>query len=171
MPQLTVLPDYHFLLIAPNLGAEWLFDAARSYWDRFRPTVISDLELASLIPPQRLIVITVVARRDAISQIGVDISQRMPMAIFDPVVEDTFDNMRNTLNQRAFANQPFGAPMATLPPTLDPNQPIIPTPRVPTSRPPAGFITATPSPDVNAVPTQPPNLTPVQPTPGPVTGG
>ena len=49
-PSPDTLPNYHFLLIAPNLGAEWFFDAARAYWERFRPIVVSDLELVRLIP-------------------------------------------------------------------------------------------------------------------------
>jgi hypothetical protein len=183
-PSPDTLPNYHFLLIAPNLGAEWFFDAARLYWEKFRPTVVNDLEFVKLIPPPLTVVITVLARRDTASQWGVTIAQAVPDALFDPVVQDNFDNAKSALNERASLNQPFGVPLT---PTPTPLPPIIATPgsiigpvTAPT-RPPGGFITATPttnvdvpqpptpSPDPNA-PTAP-GPEPIYPTPGAITGG
>lgn len=177
-PSPDVLPNYHFLVIAPNLGAEWLFDAARQYWERFRPIVASDLELVRLLAPNYAVIVTVVARRDTVSQWGVAMAQVAPQALFDPVVQDLFDDMRTALNARAQLNQPFGVPLipSPLPPT-----PISPTPGpliiggpAPT-RAPAGFVTATPSAPLAPAPAAPdpaqPPPQPVYPTPGPVTGG
>jgi hypothetical protein len=184
-PSPDTLPDYHFLLIAPSLGAEWFFDAARTYWERFRPTAISDLELISLIPQDRTIAITVVARRDTASQWGVSVAQALPDALFDPVVQDSFDDMKRVLDERAALGQPFGVPLT---PTATPLPPVSPTPgsiigpvNQPPTREPGGFITATPTTDGNvpppSTPTQaPPQPTqgetgPIYPTPGPITGG
>src|SRR5215475_8263612 len=83
-------PDYHFLLIAPNLGAEWLFDAARSYWDRYRPTIVNNFDFVLLIPTEKTVIVTVVARRDTAAQMGVQLAQDLPDAYFDPVVFDQF---------------------------------------------------------------------------------
>src|SRR2546421_419839 len=79
----NTLPDYHFLLIAPNLGAEWLFDAARNYWNRFRPTVISDLSFVRLIPGNYTVAVTAIAQKDTAPQIGVDLAQVRGDALFD----------------------------------------------------------------------------------------
>lgn len=181
-PSPDTLPDYHFLLIAPTLGAEWFFDAARQYWERFRPTVVSDLEFVRLIPPPLTVAVTVLARRDTATQWGVTLAQAAPDALFDPIVQDQFDNAKSALNERASLNQPFGVPLL---PTPTPPAPISPTPgsiigpvTVPT-RPPGGFITATPTinPDAPpaATPTPDPNAGgeqgPIYPTPGPITGG
>lgn len=183
-------PNYHFLLLAPNLGAEWLFDAARSYWDRFRPTVVSDLRLVGQIPREQRIIVTVIAARDTMAQIGVDMAQLVPHAVFDPLPADSFEVVRSELERRAANNQPFaiftnGGAMPTS--TPDPNA-FIPTPRLPT-RPPSGFITQTPAPFFTPESTATPVLTvvmpetplpptpneneptPVQRTPGPITGG
>ncbi|MDX2162035.1 MAG: hypothetical protein SF162_11970 [bacterium] len=171
--QLTTLLDLHFLLIAPNLGAEWLFDGARQYWDRFRPTVISDLRLVALIPSTRSVGVTVLARRDTIGDLGVALAQDAPYAYFDPLVFDTLDQARAALNERAASNQPYGSPLLTPFPTFDasaPNSPAIPTPLLPATRAPAGFITATPLPPPTAL-TGTPEQTPLRPTPGPITGG
>lgn len=170
--QLTVLPDFHFLLVAPELGAEWLFDAARLYWDRFRPIVVSDTRLIVLIPVTRPVGVTVLARRDTISTIGVELAQRAPSAYFDPLRVETIEEARAILNARAESNQPFGVAMATPFPTFDPNateSPLIPTPFLPPTRGPAGFVTATPQPPPPGEGT--PAQTPIQPTPGSIIGG
>jgi hypothetical protein len=165
-PSPDTLVNYHFLLIAPNLGAEWFFDAARVYWERFRPMVVGDLELIRLFPRQYTIAITVIARRDTAAQWGVWVAQAVPDALFDPVVYDTLGEAKAALEQRAGLNQPFGVPLA---PTPTPPLPVSPTPGAliggpPPTRGPSGFITQTPSPE----PTQPAQIFP---TPGPITGG
>jgi hypothetical protein len=162
-------PDFHFLLIAPNLGGEWLFDAARAYWDRYRPTIIDDFDFVLLIPTDKTIIVTVVARRDTASQLGVQLAQALPNAFFDPVVFDQFEDTRKALNDRAILNTPFGVAISQPTPTLDPNAPIIPTPRLFPTNPPAGFITETP-PTLTPVPSQD-QPQPIEPTPGSVVGG
>ncbi|HEX2906665.1 MAG TPA: hypothetical protein VHO69_07390, partial [Phototrophicaceae bacterium] len=114
-PSPDTLPDYHFLWIAPNLGAEWLFDAARAYWERFRPIVVGDLELPRLMPADASLTITVVARRDTADDVGVRVAQNLPQAYFDPIVYDNFDDMKQALNTRATLNQPFGVPLLPTP--------------------------------------------------------
>lgn len=178
-PPPNTLPDYHFLLISPSLGAEWFFDAARQYWEKFRPTTVNDLELARLIPAGFTIAVTVVARRDTASQLGVSVAQALPDALFDPVVQDTFEDMKRVLNERAANNQPFGIPLlptATPLPALSPTPGSILGPVGQPTREPGGFITATPT--QNAPPPVAPTVTPesgeqapIIPTPGPITGG
>jgi hypothetical protein len=172
-------PDYHFLLVSPNLGAEWLFDAARAFWDAFRPTIINDFTFLIFVPPERNITVTVIARRDTAPRLGVDLSQIRPNAYFDPVVFDNFEDARAELNRRAQAQQPFGVPLRTPVPTLDPNMPFVPTPRLPPTRPPAGFMTATPTgtptpegtPDVPETTEEGGTRAPLTPPSGPIVGG
>jgi hypothetical protein len=172
------LPDYHFLLIASNLDAEWFFDAARAYWERFRPTVVSDLSLVSLLPEEDVsVVVTVIARRDRVAQLGVDLSRLRPEALFDPVVHDFIADAKQALDERARLNQPFGVPLI---PTETPipaptSVPLFPTPGPVVGGSGSDFITQTPTPpglpaqDDPDVTNLPP--TPIFPTPGPVIGG
>jgi hypothetical protein len=174
------LPNYHFLLIADNLGAEWLFDAARQYWMRFRPIVVSDLELVRLIPRPFTIAVTLVARRDTASQWGVWVAQFVPDALFDAVVYDLFEQTRAALEQRATTNQPFGVPLAataTPPPQVSPSPgSILVDPNAAPTRAPGGFITQTPTPGGEMLPPgtplppEQPNQ-PITPTPGSIIGG
>jgi hypothetical protein len=166
-------PEFHFLLVAPNLGAEWLFDAAREYWDRYRPTIITDLEFVQLIPPDRTITVTVIALRDMAAQLGVRLAQINGNAYFDPVVYELFEQTKMALGERVRLGQPFGVPLNLPTATVNPNAPVIPTPRLAPTRPPAGFVTqppTTPAP----LPTRDPDATepvPSSPTPGSVLGG
>lgn len=173
------LPDFHFLLVAPNLGPEWLFDAARAYWLRFRPTVVSDLALVALVPEPFTVSVTVLARRDRVNQYGVELAQLVPRALFDPVVYDFIQDAQTALDTRAMLNQPFGVPLIPTP-TRTPGPTAIPF--APTSGPVvpqgSGFITMTPTPDLPPTPTPsapdetpPPPAQPLSPTPGPITGG
>jgi hypothetical protein len=164
----NALPNYHFMLIASNLGAEWLFDAARAYWERFRPTVVSDLRLVALVPDQFTVSVTVVARRDLVTQIGVELARVRADALFDPVVYDFFDDARLALDGRAELGQPFGVPLAT--PVAAPlATPITVTPGALSTEGPSGFITQTPTTQPTPLPTGTPQ-DPISPTPGPVSG-
>jgi hypothetical protein len=155
------------------------------YWQQFRPTVVSDLGFISLMPKSERIIVTVLARRDTASQWGVQIAQVAPDALFDPIVQDIFDDAKRVLNERAASNQPFGVPLiptATAPAPIQPTPGSVLGPAVVPTRPPAGFITQTPTPNLNApqqpaTPTPDPNTqsgggqAPIYPTPGPITGG
>jgi hypothetical protein len=163
-------PEFHFLMIAPNLGAEWLFDAARTYWDRYRPTILPNFNFIAVVPTDRSVIVTVIARRDTASQLGVDLAQINPNAYFDSVVYDLFDDAKQALNQRVQSGQPFGVPLTSPTPTPAINVPYIPTPRLQPTHPPAGFITEVPPP-TQAPPPGTTIATPVQVTPGPLTGG
>jgi hypothetical protein len=160
-------PDYHFLFIASNVGVEWFFDAARLYWDRFRPTVINNFDFLSFIPTDRTVIVTAIMQRDYAPQAGVDLSRNRIDAYFDPVVRDTIEEVQAVLDQRAALAQPFGVPIreATLtPPPLDIT---IPTPALPLQ--PRGDETPTLSP--TPLPTGGSTPAPIQPTPGSIFGG
>jgi hypothetical protein len=156
-------------MIAPNLGAEWLFDAARAYWDRYRPTIIPDFAFLALIPADTTVVVTVIARRDTAAQIGVQLAQANPNAYYDSLVYDRFDDAKQALNDRAASGQPFGVPLTAQPPTAEGAMPVIPTPRLFPTNPPAGFITQVP-PTLTPVPPED-QPQPISPTPGPIMGG
>ena len=174
MPQNT-LPDYHFVFIASNLGAEWFFDAARAYWQRFTPTIISDLSIISLIPEDATMVVTVIARRDRVAEMGVELSRIAPEALFDPIVFDFVDEAQQVLDERAQLNQPFGVPLL-------PTQTPTPGPTSPPSYPTPGPLEGTPlpTPQITGVPPVPTQAdtddddsgpsSPIFPTPGPITG-
>ncbi len=110
------MPDYHFLYIDPSLGPDWFFVAARRYWERFRPMVVSTWDLISYVPANRSIAITTLARRDMAKMIADSVKQNVPRARHDPLVYDFVDEMKITLDGRADLEQPFGVPVTPTPP-------------------------------------------------------
>lgn len=142
------LPDYHFLLLAPNLGVEWLH-ATRRYWARFRPTIVSEFAFMQLVPAGYTLAITVVARRDSADYLQVQVRQLFPTALYDPVIYDFMQDAQLTLDGRADINQPLGVPVPpsatpTSTPTLTPTFTPSVTPGPAPTRAPAGYITQTP---------------------------
>ncbi len=182
MPQDT-LPDYHFLLIAPNLGSEWFYEAGRQYWLSFFPTVINDFALLRFIPENFTIAVTVIARRDRVAQLGVELAQVSPKAVFDPVVHDFYEDTQAELDRRAETNQPFGIPLKPTPiPTiaatseqLQPTSGPIATEGSSPTPTEQGFLrpipTQTPQPDLQNTEeaTEDEGSQPIYPTPGPIT--
>jgi hypothetical protein len=184
MAQITpdTLPDYHFLMVAPNLEPEWFFRGARAYWERFRPTVIKDGALLTLLPSDVTVAVSILTRRDAFETLAVEVARNLPRAYIDALIYETVREAAGTLDARAAANQPFGVPLrpTAVPPTRVPITPTLgavtgpigtPTPTPNTS----GFITQTPTaspaaPTEDDGPTDTPQP-PIQPTPGAITGG
>lgn len=166
--QANLRPDYHYLLVAPNLGAEWLFDAARNYVLAFAPIILSDFDFVALTPVNKTVTVTVIARRDTAAQLGVELAQAAPYAFYDAIVRDTFEETKAELDRRASENHPFGEALG-LPPAATPSgQPFIPTP-IPTPSGPT--ITPSPTTPMTPLPTSGDAPAPIQPTPGPITGG
>jgi hypothetical protein len=172
----NTLPNYHFLFISTELGADWLFDAARAYFNRFRPTVITDFNFLRIIPEQYTVAVTALIRRDSVATWGVQLAQLRPAALYDPVIHDTLDEARRALDQRAQLSQPFGVPLINETPEAALLE-SIPTPMIPVQGV-EGWVTVTPPPTPQ--PTPPPASTPlpagdpipsIAPTPGSLIGG
>lgn len=186
------LPDHHFLFIAPNLGAAWIFQAARTYWERYQPTIISDGALLELVPPDETVIVSLLTQRDAFRVSAVAIAQAREDAFLDALVYESPQEAALALDNRVALNQPFGVPLTPTqaPPTRQPLTPTLgsildqpsqptPTPTVPANT--SGFITQTPSPAPGGnLITQTPSPTPeadddttdpLNPTPGAIIGG
>jgi|SRR5579859_2845739 len=107
------------MYIDASLGPDWLFQAARRYWERFRPIVASDLNVIAYAPGGRAVAITTLARRDMAANVAKMVKQRFPAAYHDPLVYDYVEEMQLTLDARADLNQRFGVPDA---PTATPEK-------------------------------------------------
>jgi hypothetical protein len=109
------MADYHFLYIDQALGPDWFFVAARRYWERFRPMVITNWDLVGYVPERRSIAITTLARRDMAQKLADDVKQKFPRARYDPLVYDYVEEMQITLDGRADLLQRFGVPETPTP--------------------------------------------------------
>jgi hypothetical protein len=87
-------PDYHWLILAPGLQADWFFQAARRYWQTFRPTVLPDWDLIAFVPQNKSLAVTVLARTDTIDYVNERIRDAWPTIAYDPIVFDTLGEMQ-----------------------------------------------------------------------------
>lgn len=187
MPRMTqiptpdIMPDYHFLFLAPNVEARWLFGAARAYVERFQPTVISNAVLLGFLPETATVTVSLLTRRDAFRALAVAIARERPTAYVDALIYEAETEAALALSRRATENQPFGVPLMPTP-TPEPRFPITPTPGAVIGGDPAppdqnanpsGFITMTPSPTppADALPDTNDDDDRLSPTPGAITGG
>jgi hypothetical protein len=100
--------DYHFLLLAPGLQSAWFFQAARQYWQRFQPIVTDNAELLSFIPPDKQVVVTVLARSDTAQFVRDQVQMQRSNARLDVIIADELPLMESILDGRASAGLPFG---------------------------------------------------------------
>jgi hypothetical protein len=103
-------PNYHFIYLDKSLSADWIFIAARRYWEKFRPILISDLDIVSYVPAGRTIAITSLSRRDIAPAVTDLIRKRFPNVRYDPLVYDVLEDLQLTLDGRVDYNQRFGIP-------------------------------------------------------------
>ena len=101
-------PDYHFLILAPGLQADWFFQAARRYWQTFRPTVMTKWDLIATLPQDKSLAVTVLARSDTIEYMNRRIRDTWPNVYYDPIVYDTLGEMQAELDRRATYQKRFG---------------------------------------------------------------
>lgn len=102
---------YHFLYFAPNLSAAWFTQAARLYWQAYRPMVIDDLTFVAYVPLNNQLIVTSIARSDTAFFIREQLAQEFPHVIHDPLVYDFLEDVQLTLEARVQTNQPFGVPV------------------------------------------------------------
>ncbi|HEC22801.1 MAG TPA: hypothetical protein ENI95_07780 [Chloroflexi bacterium] len=101
-------PDYHWLILAPGLQADWFFLAARRYWQTFRPTVLTDWRMIELLPSDKSLAVTVLARSDTIDYMNERVRDAYPNVFYDPIVFDSLAEMQAELDRRATYQQRFG---------------------------------------------------------------
>jgi hypothetical protein len=101
-------PDYHWMVLAPGLQADWFFKAARNYWQTFRPTVLTDWRMIRTVPFTKALAVTVLARTDTIGYLNKRIRDTWPNLYYDAIVYDSLDEMQAELDRRAEALKRFG---------------------------------------------------------------
>jgi hypothetical protein len=101
-------PDYHWLLLAPGLQADWFFLAAQRYWQTFRPTVLTTWDLIGMLPGNKSVAVTVLARPDTLDYMNANVRDAFPDIFYDPIVYDTLAEMQTELDRRATNQRRFG---------------------------------------------------------------
>lgn len=102
------LPELHWVILAPGLQADWFFQAARRYWQTFRPTVLTDWSLIQYVPFGKSLGVTVLARKDTAEYMRSAIEEQWPNVYYDPVIFDSLAEMQQELDDRATYQKRYG---------------------------------------------------------------
>jgi hypothetical protein len=100
--------DLHWLILAPGLQADWFFQAARRFWQTFRPTVLTNWALITRLPKEKSLAVTVLARPDTIGYMDEKVRDVWSQIYYDPVVYNSLSEMQAELDRRATAQRRFG---------------------------------------------------------------
>jgi hypothetical protein len=100
--------DFHMIILAPGLQADWFFKTAQSYWNAFRPIVTVHSELIDLLPHDVSLAATIIAPPELVDTMTETIQQVYRNVWFDLIVADDLDNVRDLLNGRVLVNRRFG---------------------------------------------------------------
>ncbi len=101
-------PDYHFLILAPGFDTNWFFSAARDYWDKYRPTVLSATDFIAYLPTTRSLATTVLSTPDLVDYMSHHIKDRWPNVYFDLIVAEDTGTIADALAQRVTSGRRFG---------------------------------------------------------------
>ncbi len=103
------MPDFHFLLLAPGLSTDWLFEAAARYWQAFRPAIMPHPGFIRYIPYSRSLAVTVIARPNDLPAVESMIRDAWPNVLYDPVVGESPEAIAAILDARVTQQRRFGA--------------------------------------------------------------
>ncbi|MFN8419249.1 MAG: hypothetical protein U0528_08410 [Anaerolineae bacterium] len=101
-------PDHHALLLAPDLNPDWFFNGAKSYYEKFRPQILTDVEYISHIPHQTSLAVTVLATPATQNYAKEQISQHWANVLIDLIIVETEADLAKVLAQRVKANSRLG---------------------------------------------------------------
>jgi hypothetical protein len=100
--------DYHFLMIAPGVSPDWLFQAALRYWQSFRPGLLPQPEMLELMPDDKSVAVTLLATSRTVREAHRRIHEHWPDVYIDLAVGETQEAMRAEMERRVAQDQRFG---------------------------------------------------------------
>jgi len=100
--------DYHMLLLAGGLTADWVFDTAQAYYNIFRPIITTLPELIGFIPNAQSLAVTLIVPADQVEVLRAILLEAFPFVWLDILIADDRERIRTILNQRVQIGLRFG---------------------------------------------------------------
>lgn len=104
------VPDFHAVILASQQETNWFYEieAARRYWEAFRPSVLLDYEIIHFLPHDVSLMITLITTPEMRYTVHDSILQRWPYVGIDVVEVTSAMQLAEILGSRAAANRRFG---------------------------------------------------------------
>ncbi len=105
----TAEPDMHWLLMAtPGFEPRWFFLAGGRYWETFRPTIVTEWSLVTLIPADKRLAVTILVSADMVGLIEAQVKDAPPNVQVDLIPVVSLDELRAELDWRAITGKRLG---------------------------------------------------------------
>jgi hypothetical protein len=101
-------PDYHFIVLSPDFDASWLFTSAHDYWDRFRPALVTNIDLVGIVPGTKSLAVTALCTPAQANALAKSILALGPNVYLDLLAPATPDELIATLTTRVASGRRFG---------------------------------------------------------------
>ncbi|GAB4476808.1 MAG: hypothetical protein Kow00124_19320 [Anaerolineae bacterium] len=100
--------DLHWLIMAPDVPAEWWLAAGRRYWDAFHPAIITSPALTRLVPPGKKLALTLIVTERSRAGVEQALRRARPDMYYDLIVAGSASDLREELDRRAYEGRRFG---------------------------------------------------------------
>jgi hypothetical protein len=101
-------PDYHFVLIGPGISPDWFFARGRAYWERFRPSIVTDAAFIPNIPYKKSLGLTLLAAPGEAEKLAGALREKFPPVWVDVIPAQDGDGLAAVLDARAESGRRFG---------------------------------------------------------------
>lgn len=101
-------PDYHFILLAPDVDPSLFFESAEQYWLRFHPILVESADLIQFVPSGKSLAVTVIANPDQVDTMTAQVRDPWPTIWYDLIVLQTPTTLIEVFSQRVASGRRFG---------------------------------------------------------------
>jgi hypothetical protein len=101
-------PDMHWLILYPEFNTETFLNAARDYWEKYRPTVLFSMDMITQIPNSKSLAVTLIAPPNRVEPFRQAIRDRGIHIFIDAIGVDTADQLTGIFIDRLKNDNRFG---------------------------------------------------------------
>jgi len=101
-------PDYHFVFLAAGMDWNWFFSEAQPYWDKFRPTLINDLDYIDRLPQEKSLALTIITPPENELILRDEVTPRWRYVLLDVIPVGQAGELGAVLDARVSANARLG---------------------------------------------------------------
>jgi hypothetical protein len=101
-------PDLHWLILYPEFNTETFLNAAKDYWEKYRPTILFNLDLIAQIPSSKSLAVTLISPPNRVDAFKQAVKDRGVYIYVDSIGVDTADQLTGIFIDRLKNDARFG---------------------------------------------------------------
>ncbi len=101
-------PDLHWLILYPEFNTETFLNAARDYWEKYRPTILFNMDLIPQVPGSKSLAVTLISPPNRVDAFKQAIKDRGAYIYVDSIGVDTAEQLQGIFADRLKNDARFG---------------------------------------------------------------